>query len=920
MVRGLAGAMYMMAAIMGFAGLATAVTYEVGPGRTYVNLQAVAALLQPGDLVLVDGNAVYPGDVVFSEPGLPDNPITVRGVRISGNRPVISGGTNTVTFESPWPYTSGADHYIFEGFIITGGSFRGLYHQSDDLTVRDVLVYNCPAHGILGADNGSGSVLLEAVEVYGCGSGDSRHQIYMATDEENHPGSVFCMRYCYIHDGVGGNNVKTRAERNEIYYNWIEGAYYHELELIGPDGADPELKREDSDVVGNVFWKRNNTSSVTRCGGDGTGETDGRYRFVNNTIIANSNAVFRLFDGIESIEMHNNVIYRPGGGVNMMRTIDARWSTGAELIAGSNNWVMSGAANVPAQWIDTITGSDPGFTNFSGNDVRPAAGSPLVNSGASSTAGPPGYPLPDPLFPPGMQPPLHTVTTDWNSLIRPANGALDIGAYERAALWCVDDSNTTGSENGSALRPFNTIMEAVNAAAAGDSIRVAGGTYSQNVTIENKRLTLEGGYAGGAPANYSSGQGGDFTSRDVAAHPSLISAGSSGPAVWLKLTGASGTAIDGFTIRGGRRGIDFDNTVTWPLLDGITVTGSIIENNGSTAPSHRGGGLFVTGSNHVISGNIIRNNNSGRGAGIACAADDLVIAGNIIEDNTSYEDHGGGIYQSGTASITGNTVRGNSTGLSMGYGWGGGVLILGTATMSDNNIYGNIAPSIGGGVFVDEGGQAVLVHELIHHNTTTASDKGGAGIYVDGGAGPSRATIRNCTVANNTSPGSTGGNGVYIEGESSATVENCVFWGNGGDDFYVDGSSSIAVSYSLSEESIAGTGNIRSDPRFADPVTHDYHLKSAAGRWDPDAGGGSGAWINDTVSSPAIDAGNPAASYADEPLPNGGRLNMGWYGNTAEASKSGLAPVVVPAMETVGIALLVAALTLFMRQAGRNRW
>jgi len=37
-----------------------------------------------------------------------------------------------------------------------------------------------------------------------------------------------------VHDGNGGNGVKSRAERNEIYYNWIEGSLYHELELIGP--------------------------------------------------------------------------------------------------------------------------------------------------------------------------------------------------------------------------------------------------------------------------------------------------------------------------------------------------------------------------------------------------------------------------------------------------------------------------------------------------------------------------------------------------------------------------------------------------------------------------------------------------------------------------------------------------------------
>jgi hypothetical protein len=42
------------------------------------------------------------------------------------------------------------------------------------------------------------------------------------------------MQYCYLHDQNGGNNIKSRAERNEIYYNWVSGGFYGEIELIGP--------------------------------------------------------------------------------------------------------------------------------------------------------------------------------------------------------------------------------------------------------------------------------------------------------------------------------------------------------------------------------------------------------------------------------------------------------------------------------------------------------------------------------------------------------------------------------------------------------------------------------------------------------------------------------------------------------------
>ncbi|MCU0293206.1 MAG: right-handed parallel beta-helix repeat-containing protein, partial [Thermoanaerobaculaceae bacterium] len=460
--------MFLAALGLAVAFAASAATLQVGPGRTYTSLQQVVGIVNPGDVVEVDGNVTYPGGVTFTRAGKVAQPITIRGLRVAGNRPVLSGGTNTVAFTTPWPYSGpGADHYVFEGFDVTGGTSRCIYHQAFNLTIRDVVVHDCPAQGILGADEGSGSLLLEYTEVHHCGNGSSQHQIYMATDEVHYPGSVFRMQHCYVHDGNGGNNVKSRAERNEIYYNWIEGAFYHELELIGPDGGDggnPALEREDSDVVGNVLLKRN-TFYVTRVGGDGTGETNGRYRFVNNTFLCGSSAAFRIFDGIESIEMHNNVFHRDGGVVTITRTVEASWVAG-EQIAGSKNWVLTGAASVPAQWTGTITGAGPGFTSLTGNDLRPAAGSPLLDQGSASPSGPPGYPFPGPLFPPAKHPPAHQPQAPGSAEARPAVGVIDIGAFERPGWTSVGvsvdaASHTTGSSD------QNGVLE------PGEQVRVA---------------------------------------------------------------------------------------------------------------------------------------------------------------------------------------------------------------------------------------------------------------------------------------------------------------------------------------------------------------------------------------------------------------------------------------------------------------
>lgn len=404
-----------------------ATTYEVGPTKPFASLQAVAPLLAPGDLVLVDGNVLYPGGVVLDRAGTPAAKITIRGVRVNGNRPILTGGVNTIEFR--------ANHYVFEGFEVAAGSFRGIYHHAHDVTIRDCLVRDCPAHGIVGADSDSGSLLLEYTEVRNCGNGTTQHQIYMATDNTNYPNAVFRMQHCYVHHGKGGNNVKSRAGRNEIYYNWIEGAFFHELELIGADGQTPSLVREDSDVVGNVLRKTDSQGTfVTRIGGDGTGTSNGRHRFAHNTILLSPNttaAVFRLFDALESFEAHGNVIYRiGGGGVSLLSTSGLSVPFESVAISGSNNWIASGSTGAPAAWTGTTFGTDPGFANVAALDVSIAAGSPLENAGSASTPSPAGFPFPSPLPRPLFHPRQSAVGAPGTAAARPVVGAPDVGAFE----------------------------------------------------------------------------------------------------------------------------------------------------------------------------------------------------------------------------------------------------------------------------------------------------------------------------------------------------------------------------------------------------------------------------------------------------------------------------------------------------------
>lgn len=417
-----------------FANVASAETIPVGPSRTNKTLQDVQGQLRPGDVVELDGDATYPGGVYIraAQSGTAGQKITIRGLKVGGKRPVISGG-GTGVLDGLGMVLNGS-HYVLESLEVTGSASTCVVHKGDDITIRDFVVHDCPGHGLLGHDDEAGSLLLEGSEFYKNGSGTYEHQIYMATGQEMYPGSVFRMQNCYVHDGSGGNNVKSRSERNEIYYNWIEGAYYHGLELIGADKSPATPAREDSDVVGNVIAGGGSEKwHLVRVGGDKEeADTSGRYRFVNNTFVVPADgaaSVVRIMLRVDTVEMHNNAFVRIGGGsAPLFAASDATWVNGASLF-GSNNWVQTGLTGAPGSWSGTLTGDDPGVVDLARLDLRPAPGSGLLDKGGSSPASPPGRAFPSPLavplsVPPARRAPPTTVAG------RALAGVIDIGAFE----------------------------------------------------------------------------------------------------------------------------------------------------------------------------------------------------------------------------------------------------------------------------------------------------------------------------------------------------------------------------------------------------------------------------------------------------------------------------------------------------------
>lgn len=134
----------------------------------------------------------------------------------------------------------------------------------------------------------------------------------------------------------------------------------------------------------------------------------------------------------------------------------------------------------------------------------------------------------------------------------------------------------------------------------------------------------------------------------------------------------------------------------------------------------------------------------------------------------------------------------------------------------------------------------------------------------------SSPTLKNLTFVQNR-------NGVSAYTGANPLISNCILWDNEQNDLI-----GCTALYSCIQDGTAGEGNISQDPLLADTAGGDFHVKSRIGRYEP----ATQQWVQDDLTSPCIDAGDPADNPTGESLPSGGRINIGAYGNTAEASQS----------------------------------
>jgi hypothetical protein len=463
------------------------------------------------------------------------------------------------------------------------------------------------------------------------------------------------------------------------------------------------------------------------------------------------------------------------------------------------------------------------------------------------------------------------------------------------------DDDASGAQNGSSwATAFKYLQDALAVASAEDEIRVAQGTYppdrgggstagDPNATFRvPDGVTIKGGFAGVGAA--------DPDLRDIAMFATVLAG---------DLAGNDDYSNERLWLDNTRHIITAKGVGAGTVLDGLIVTHGYADDQHGAALYNEGGSLVVRDCtfrdngaqdgdagvyNHK--GNLriehcrFIHNYAGEGTGALCNWEGSleVIASEFIENESS--DAAAAVdNEKGQAVLFGCVFRANFNDW-RGTVWSSGKLSVLYCTFVDND------GCCGVGALKCIDGSATIAHCLFYRNK---ADRVGA-LSILGGS----VSLEQCTFyGNRCTDGPPGG--VYcrptspsIGGAIPATslhANTCIFWANVGEEGPVSAAqisgdpNFVTVEYCCVQDwtpDRGGIGNIGVDPLFVAPDHNDFHLKSRAGHWDA----ASQAWVRDDVTSPCIDAGDPNSPVGQEPFPNGGRVNMGVYGGTCEASKS----------------------------------
>jgi predicted outer membrane repeat protein len=265
---------------------------------------------------------------------------------------------------------------------------------------------------------------------------------------------------------------------------------------------------------------------------------------------------------------------------------------------------------------------------------------------------------------------------------------------------------------------YNTVQEGINAAANGQTVRVVGDFFGENIDISGKTITIEGGYNATCTAivtgtvsridGVAAGSVVDLTDGAVVTLRNLKLGWGSSFGAGLDLLGSSHATLD--------------NT-------------DIVHNNGSS-----GGGIYIGSGSQVTltNGSLVQYNTASAGGGaIVYGRLNALDTNSDLTGNCSTSD-GGGVYVSGgTLYLSNADVHANQAAGATGRG--GAIYASGSAvvTVTTSSFIGESVPCCntaydGGGIYADNsriyslGGNSTILQNQATNN--------GGGLYLTNGS------------------------------------------------------------------------------------------------------------------------------------------------------------------------------------------
>lgn len=464
--------------------------------------------------------------------------------------------------------------------------------------------------------------------------------------------------------------------------------------------------------------------------------------------------------------------------------------------------------------------------------------------------------------------------------------------FDTQATLCVKPDGGNGCEA--------TIGDALDTAGDGDSIRVATGTYTENVVI-TKAVTLEGGW------NL------DFSVRDPAVYSSTIRPADATQSV---------VSIE-----------DAD-----PTLDGFVITGGRADQGGN-----HGGGLRLIDSAAIVRNNrIVSNTAFLLGGGVWVQRGAPTLENNRIENNWSLgpgqDAYGGGVaLESGAATLANNVVTGNVVSGTTTYG--AGVAIIGNEPilLQENSVLTNqalaVEMGVGGGVGINGNGTFTLTANILAGNRITTTNgaalafvhAGGGGVGLRGSGSLHmadnivRTNTISATAANRFDHYAYGG-GVYVSGGAVLTMDGDRVEANraldsddssalGGGLYQQDGRAELSGLALNDNEAVAGGGAL---------ITNDLEMSDSTVAGNrADFGGGVYVWYPNTDGSAMVQSSVISGNHATR----GGGLFQ--YAGSLAVEDSAIISNAVEELEGGGIytaySLATDVLTITRSTVGQNQ-